>query len=156
MSGKLQIVLIVSSLVFLGITVRFIRKKGLDLNHSIQWFAGSAILLVMAVFPDGVEFLAHLFGIEVASNFVFLILMAYLLYTLLSVSCSVSRQHDRIKRLVQAQALMEKRLEEVENILCEAQENGPVKDRHNLTEEGKETYEQKEERAWSGNQKQVF
>lgn len=117
MSGKLQIVLIVSSLIFLVITIRFIRKKGLDLNHSIQWFAGSAILLVMALFPGGVEFLAHLFGIEVASNFVFLILMAYLLYAMLSISASISRQHDRIKRLVQTQALLEKKVEELEKII---------------------------------------
>ena len=120
MSGKLQIVLIVSSLFFLVLTLRYIRKKGLDLYHSIQWFAGSALLLIMALFPGAVEYLAHLVGVELASNFVFLILLAYLLFTLLSLSASVSRQHDRIKRLVQAIALLEKRVEELEKEMVNA------------------------------------
>ena len=61
MSGRLQIVLIICSFLFLGATISYIRRKGLDLYHSIIWFLGAAILLLMAFFPGFVEWISGVF-----------------------------------------------------------------------------------------------
>ena len=114
MSTRLQVVLIVISVLFLMIAVYFIRKKGLDLYHSIVWFAGAVILLIMACFPGISAFLAELAGVEVPSNMVFLILIGYLMVASLSLSASLSRQHARIRKLVQTVALMDNRLRELD------------------------------------------
>lgn len=115
MNTRLQVVLIIISVLFLITAIYFIRKKGLDLYHSIVWFAGAVILLIMACFPEISVFLAELAGVEVPSNMVFLILIGYLMVASLSLSASLSRQHARIRRLVQTVALLDKRLRELED-----------------------------------------
>ena len=67
--------------------------------------------------------LAHVAGIEIPSNLVFLIMIVYLMLTCLSLSASVSRQHARIRTLVQEAALMEKRICELERRIKAGEEN---------------------------------
>jgi len=115
MNVRLKLVLIILSVVFLFLTVHFIRKKGLDLYHSIVWIVGAVILLVMACFPETMQILSDLTGVEIPSNLVFLILIGYLMAASLSLSASLSRQHARIRRLVQSVAILENRLKQVED-----------------------------------------
>lgn len=117
MGMQLQLFLSICAILFLCATISYIRKKGLDLYHSIMWFLGAAILLLMAVFPAPITALAGLVGVETPSNFVFLILIAFLLLTSLSMSAAISRQHTRIKHLVQSVAILENRLERLEREL---------------------------------------
>lgn len=117
MNLQLQLVLIIGSALFLGITIWFIKGKGLDLYQSIRWFAGAVILLLMAIFPGVMEHISRWAGIEVPSNLVFLILIAYLLFTSLSMSASISKQHARIRKLVQDMALLENKVRELEEKL---------------------------------------
>ena len=114
MSGRLQIVLVICSLLFLILTIHSIKKDGLDLYHSILWFAEAIVLLFMAAFPGAADWAAGILGIKTASNFVFTILIAFLLINSLSVSASLSRQHDRIRKLVQKEAILENRLTHLE------------------------------------------
>ena len=121
MNLQLQLTLIIGSVLYLGITIYYIRCKGLDLYNSIRWFAGAVILLLLAIFPGVMQHISSFAGIVVPSNLVFLIMIAYLLVTSLSMSASISRQHERIKTLVQNNALLEERIEKLEKQLEQAQ-----------------------------------
>ena len=125
MSVKLQILLSVCTLLFLGGTIGFIRKKGLDLYHSIVWFFGALLLLLIALFPQPVLWLTHIAGIETPSNFVFIAIISFLLITTLSLSAAVSRHHMRIKRMVQSMAILENRVEALEAQLAALQDRQP-------------------------------
>ena len=114
MNIHLRLLLLAGAAIFFGYTLYYIRKKQLDLYHSIRWFVLSALILAMALFPELLTVLAHFAGIEIPSNLVFLIMIVYLMLTCLSLSASVSRQHARIRTLVQEAALMEKRICELE------------------------------------------
>ncbi len=122
MSGKLQIVLSVCTVLFLCGTIGFIRKKGLDLYHSIVWFFGALLLLLIALFPQPVLWLTRVAGIETPSNFVFIVIITFLLITTLSLSAAVSRHHMRIKRMVQSMAILENRIESLEAQLARRQD----------------------------------
>ncbi len=114
MSINLRILLLAGSVLFLIWTVWSIRKRKLDLYHSIRWFVGAVVIFIMALFPDVMEKFSRLVGIEVPSNLVFLIMIVYLLLTCLALSGSVSRQHARIRELIQRTALLENRILELE------------------------------------------
>ena len=114
MDIQLQLFLSICAILFLFAAIWYIRKRGLDLYHSLMWFLGAALLLLMAVFPGPILALAGMTGIETPSNFVFLVLIAFLLLTSLAMSAAISRQHARIKHLVQSVAILENRLEEME------------------------------------------
>ena len=114
MGVQLRIFLSICALLFFVATLYYIRCKGLDLYRTILWFSGAAVLLILAIFPKPVIALASLSGVETPSNFVFLVLIGFLLFLALSMSASISRQHGRIKNLVQSVAILENRLEELE------------------------------------------
>ena len=114
MNMHLRILLLAGALLFMAVTVYNIRTGNLNLFHSIRWFAGSALILIMAIFPDGLASLAAFCGIEIPSNFVFFIMIAFLLLSSLSLSASASRQHERIRKLVQETAALENRIRELE------------------------------------------
>ena len=123
MNIHLRLLLLAGAAIFFGYTLYYIRKKQLDLYHSIRWFVLSALILAMALFPELLTVLAHVAGIEIPSNLVFLIMIVYLMLTCLSLSASVSRQHARIRTLVQEAALMEKRICELERRIKAGEEN---------------------------------
>lgn len=110
MSGKLQIILALSSIAFLMMTIYFIRKKGLDLYRSLLWLFMAVLFLVLSLFPGIVTFFSRLIGIATASNAIFLIIIFFLLVVSLSMSAALSRHHMRLKRLVQSLALLERRV----------------------------------------------
>ena len=134
MNVHLRLLLLAGAAVFFGYTLYYIRRKQLDLYHSIRWFAGAALILAMALFPGLLTLLAHAVGIDVPSNLVFLIMIVYLMLTCLSLSASVSRQHARIRTLVQEAALMEQRVRELERRLFE-QERRPCGQEESLCEQ---------------------
>ena len=114
MDTRLQVFLAIGAILFLGVTLHFIRRKGLDLAHSILWLFMGIVFLIIAVVPQIVTLISRWMGIEVASNAIFLVLVAFLLICAISSSASLSRHHTRIKRLVQSVALLEHRIEQLE------------------------------------------
>ena len=116
---QLRVFLSICALLFFAATLYYIRCKGLDLYRTILWFSGAALLLILAIFPRPIIFLTGLTGIETPSNFVFLVLIGFLLFLGLSMSASISRQHNRIKNLVQSVAILENRVEQLEKQLSD-------------------------------------
>lgn len=122
MSLNLRLILIAGSALFFCVTLYLIYNKRMDLNNSIRWFAGAVILILMALFPDALEHICRWVGISVPSNLVFFVGIAYLLWTSISFSAEISRQHETIKKLTQRYALLEKRLRDIEDGLQDTQE----------------------------------
>ncbi|GEM_PF-4238931 len=114
MNSHLRLLLLAGAVIFLLLTLYYIRQKHLDLYHSIRWFALAVLILVMALVPDEMEKLSRIAGIEVPSNLVFLCMIIFLILTCLSLSASVSRHHARIRTLVQQNAIQEERIRELE------------------------------------------
>ena len=123
MGFQLQIILLVSAVIYLAAIIHFIRTKGMDLYRSIIWFLQAAVLLVMAVLPSLVKGMSSLVRSKTPSNFVFLLLIAFLLLNCLSMSASLSRQHERIKHMVQSVAILENRLLKLEKEMQELRED---------------------------------
>ena len=117
MSTNFRLLLIAGSLLFLGITLYYIFRKGMDLANSIRWFAGALILFLMALFPDAVGAVAGWVGIEVPSNLVFLIGIVYLLMTSLSLSAVISAQQNKIRTLTLEQAALEKEIRDLKETI---------------------------------------
>lgn len=111
----LQSVLLALVLAFLAVIINFLRKGTLTLKYSLIWIAACIALIVFLLIPVVPEKLAALMGIEVASNFVFLLEGIFVLIILISLTLIVSKQNSRIVRLIQATAILEKRIRQLEN-----------------------------------------
>lgn len=114
MNTLLRVVLMVSSvLVALFILLR-IRKKHLNIDDAMYWLFFSLLILVLGIFPDIAEWAATLIGVDAASNFVFLVMIFLILIKLFYVCIDLSIQKQRLTRLIQRLALMNKEMRDEE------------------------------------------
>ena len=117
-----RIGLILGAILFLFIILWMLKKKKLTVRYSIVWFFAAFVLVLFAVFPYIVLVLRDLLQVELVSNLVFLMVLAFVLFMLLSISCIVSVFSEKLKRLSQEVALLEQRVRDLEARLSERSE----------------------------------
>jgi hypothetical protein len=110
----LRATLIAGSLLYLALILFLLRKKRLNIQYSIIWLASALVFLLFSCFPYIVAVVNTIFNIEMPVNLVFTLLFIFVLLLLLSTSCIVTGFAACIKRLVQAQALLEERVRRLE------------------------------------------
>lgn len=113
----LRVGLLAGSLCYLGVIFWLLKKKKLTVRYSIIWLFSAFVLLVFAIFPYVVLVLTDLLGMAVPVNLVFLLVLAFILLLLLSLSSIVSGFAEKLKRLAQHNALLERRVRELEQQL---------------------------------------
>ncbi|MDO4287878.1 MAG: DUF2304 domain-containing protein [Eubacterium sp.] len=117
MGSNLRIFLGIIVLVYLGIIINLLRKQKLNLRYSLTWLISGVVLLIMIVFPEIIYGISGLVGIETPVNTVFVIEAIFILVILLSLTTIVSLLNEKNRRLVQKVALLEKRINEIEEVL---------------------------------------
>ena len=110
----LQILLIFGAMALFGMIVWLIKHKKIEVKYSIIWLAFSATMILFAIFPYLVLVLGDISGVANPVNFIFMTLFVFILLIMLSVSAVISGFSTKIKRLAQANALLEKRVRELE------------------------------------------
>lgn len=99
------IVLIVGAILALAYVVVKIRHNQLATSDAVYWFLFALVLIVMALFPQIVYSLSHILGFESPANFVFLCMMAVVIFRQLTVSVENARLRSKVVQLTQAIAL---------------------------------------------------
>ena len=114
MTLSLQIFLFAVVVAFMLVIVNFLRNGKLTFQYSLIWFVLGFVLMLCIIFPDILISASHIVGVEVASNFVFLVEGIFVLVLLISLTLIVSKQRKQIVRLTQRMAILERRLRELE------------------------------------------
>lgn len=114
MNIVLHIFLIVVVVIFTLIIIRYLTKRRLNLKYSLVWLAACFVMLVLAIFPSLVEKIGSLIGIATVTSTVFLFAVMFMLVIILTLTMIVSNLNNRIYRLTQMQAILEKRVRELE------------------------------------------
>ena len=100
MTAQLQLFMILGAVVLL-LTIFALLKRGLmSVKYSLLWLALAVGLVIAAAFPYVVYVLRDLLDIE--------------MQVLLSLSIAISQLADKCKRLTQANAMLEKRVRDLE------------------------------------------
>jgi Uncharacterized conserved protein len=103
---QLQITLIVVSVLAILYVVRKIRHSKMNISDSIFWIVFAILMILIAVFPVIIFFLASLLGIHSPNNFLFLLVIAILLLKIFLMSIKVSQLQDKLSELVQKSAIL--------------------------------------------------
>ena len=114
MTGQLQLFMILGAVALLLIIFAFLKRGYMSVKYSLLWLALSVGLVIAAVFPSVLYVLRDLLDIEIPVNLVFLLMFCFVLVVLLSLSVAISQLADKCKRLTQANALLEKRMRDLE------------------------------------------
>ena len=115
MSIILRCILIVSSFLAFCLCVNKIKQSKLKVANSVTWMIGSVILILMSIFTDAVTFLANKLGFIAPVNFVFFILIAFLLIQVFIDNMNINELNEKIKELNHYIALKENTGKEKQN-----------------------------------------
>lgn len=107
MALKLQVVLLVGTLIFITIIINMLRKEKVELKYTLIWIITGILMLIIVINPALADGLARLMGIEVTVNAVFYLALLFVLLITFSLTIALSRQSIRVKELAQELALLE-------------------------------------------------
>ena len=107
MSITLRVILIVASLFSCFLCVKRIKQAKLKIESSVVWLIGSIVLILMSIFSPAVEWISYNLGFMAPVNFVFLIVIVFLLIQTFINNIKISMLNEKIKDLDHYIALSE-------------------------------------------------
>lgn len=87
--------------------MRKIRASKLQIEYSIFWILFSVLLVILAVFPQIMTYLAGIMGVYSTTNLLFAVFVFILLIKMFMMTIEIGTLQNRIKELVQKIALQE-------------------------------------------------
>lgn len=116
MSTTLRVILIIGSFISFFLCVKKIKQSKLKVENSVTWMVGSIILILMSIFSNVVSWLSTKLGFVAPVNFVFLVIIAFLLIQLFIDNLHITELNEKIKDLNHYIALKEHKKESIENL----------------------------------------
>lgn len=107
MTYTLRAILIICSIISFALCIRKIKQAKLKVSYSIIWIIGSIILILMSIFSKAVEWISRLLGFAAPVNFVFLVIIGFLLIEMFISNIKLSMLNEKIKNLNHYIALKE-------------------------------------------------
>lgn len=116
---KLTVALIAAIAVFFILIIIFLKYRRLELKYTLLWLLTGIVMLILVLRPDLMRLLTSLAGIQSNMNGLFLFILAFVIMILMSLTSICSGLNERIRELVQTEALTEKRLRDLEKMIEE-------------------------------------
>ena len=98
---------ILLALLFSVYVIRSAKVARLDMRHTITWLVVTAGILLVAIFPRGVFWLAGIIGFEASTNMLFIAAIAILAVIVFRQTMLISAMEKKMTRLTQTVALIE-------------------------------------------------
>lgn len=109
MSITLRFILIIGSIISFLFCINKIKTSRLKVENSVIWMIGSIILILMSIFSNVVTWISNKLGFVASSNFVFFIMIVFLLLQLFIDNIRISELNEKIKKMDHYIALKEKK-----------------------------------------------
>lgn len=119
MTLELQIWMLLGAAAYLLLIFWMLKTHRLNVRYSLVWLVFGLALVLFAAVPYVVFVLRDIFDIQMPSNLVFAMVIGFMLLIALSISAAITDFAERIKRLTQTVAILEKRVRQLESQLDE-------------------------------------
>ena len=107
MSITLRIILIVLSIFSFALCVKRIKQSKLRIENSVGWMIGCVVLILMSIFSNFITWISSKLGFISPANFVFLVIIGFLLIQNFTYNIRVSELNEKVKNLDHYIALKE-------------------------------------------------
>ena len=101
MTVALRICLVALSIISLFYIIRKIRYSKMQIEYTLFWIVLSIIMILMAVFPQIVYWIAYMLGIMSPANMVYLFIIGILLVKVFMMTIEISNLESKVKALIQ-------------------------------------------------------
>lgn len=113
---RLRVLLLIAVCIYFIMVFCLLRRKTLNLKYTLLWLASGSVMLILALFPQLLQSFASLVGIYDPMNALFSLIIFCIIIILMSLTAIVSKLNRKTKTLIQALALLEKRVRDSEDI----------------------------------------
>jgi hypothetical protein len=114
MNMRLQVIMIIASLLFLIFVVIMVRNKKIELKYTLIWLLTGLIFIVLALFPGILKYLSALMNIKEPVNTLFLSIIFFMLLIIFTLTIAISRNANRVKTLTQEIGIMKMKLDKLD------------------------------------------
>lgn len=111
----LRTTLLIGMFCYFILLLVFLKKKALLLKYALLWIVAGVFLVLMVLFPDLLTWIKEIFGMVSNMNALFVMILGFVVMILMALTSIASRQAVRIRTLVQTNAILEKRVRDLEN-----------------------------------------
>ena len=111
---NLRITLIIAVCCYFVLILLFLKKKSLELKYTLLWLLAGVVMGIFIVFPRLLVYLTRFLGIESPMNALYVLCIGFIIIILMALTSIVSKQTMKIRSLIQENAILEKRLRDVE------------------------------------------
>lgn len=110
MSNNLKVLSFIFIILISIVITLFVRKNKISIKYSIIWYFICLILAILTLFPNLLGPITSFFGIQVASNMIFAIMIGGLFIITISLTIIVSIQKEQIKNLIQEVSIIKQKI----------------------------------------------
>ncbi len=110
MSLTLKLVLTIGLIIYFVLIIYFLKKKALQLKYTLTWIGAGVFMALLVAFPELLAIIVAVLGIETQMYGLFVMCLCFIMIILMSVTSIVSKQSERIRKMVQYTALLEERI----------------------------------------------
>lgn len=107
MTVTLRIILIICSFFAFFLCIKKIKQSKLKVANSVTWMCGSILLILMSLFSNEVGWISSKLGFEAPANFVYVIIIGFVLIQLFIDNIYITELNEKIKDLNHYLALRE-------------------------------------------------
>ncbi|WP_253293496.1 DUF2304 domain-containing protein [Kineothrix sp. MSJ-39] len=122
MTVKLQIIVGICLFLALTVIVYMIKKRSLDLKYALSWLLALVFVLVLDLFPVLLTKLSAALGVWAPVNMIFFLGFCFSLLIIFTLTVMLSRMAERVRKLAQAVAMNEEKLDRMGRELKKLQE----------------------------------
>lgn len=119
MSTRTQVIIMAAIIISILMVLVMVKRRMISLKYAMPWVIAAVGVAVFTCFPILTQRISDFFGVEIPSNMIFFLGFCFSLFILFTLSLAVSRLSKKMKCLVQHQALMQKEIDDLKNILEE-------------------------------------
>lgn len=106
---KIKLIAVIALIIVILIITHFVKNNKITVRYSIIWYLSLIVLIIFSIFPETLGWLANLIGFEISSNFLFVLLIAFLFFICISLTIIVSEQKEQIRKLIQEVSIIKSR-----------------------------------------------
>ena len=115
MTTRLQLYMILGAVILLAVIFCLLKRGLMSVKYSLLWLLLAVCLVIAAAVPYTVFVLRDLLDVQMPVNLIFLLMFCFVLVVLLSLSVAITQLAEKCKRLTQANAILEKRVRDLED-----------------------------------------
>ncbi|MCD8022432.1 MAG: DUF2304 domain-containing protein [Lachnospiraceae bacterium] len=120
MTVRLQTILVIILIAGLVAIINMVKRRSLELKYVLAWIFCLIMLLIFSLVPNTMTALARFLGIYSPVNMIFFLGFVFAVIIIFTLTVSLSRTTERVRKLAQVMALENDRWEKDEN---ESREN---------------------------------